>query len=109
MKTNTLTDFTVQIRINEELIKAYKKKQETYPSTESLDNVIRMELEKLILKVPAVIQKQSRSQIESQHFLKIARVTLGFKNSEIIKLLSERGQLIGAGKFHKIQKVDQQI
>jgi hypothetical protein len=57
MKTNTLTDFTVQIRINEELIKAYKKKQETYPSTESLDNVIRMELEKLILKVPAVIQK----------------------------------------------------
>jgi hypothetical protein len=41
--------------------------------------------------------------------VRIARVTLAFRNSDIITLLEERGQIIGEGKLEKLAEVDIKI
>jgi hypothetical protein len=38
--------------------------------------------------------------------IKVASVTFGYKNGELIRTLKQRGTLIGAGSFHLVPEKD---
>ncbi len=44
---------------------------------------------------------------DGQKNVKIANVSLAFKNFKIINLLKQRGNLLGNGKLNEIYKIDE--
>ena len=48
MATNTIADYTVEVRIDDKMLEAYKVEHEKDPNIESIDNLLRIEIEKYI-------------------------------------------------------------
>ena len=42
-------------------------------------------------------------------YIKIANISLAFKNGKIIKHLKTRGKLLGNGKFEEVHEIDSKI
>lgn len=62
----------------------------------SLKTHIKQELEKIISKLPAVI--------EETEDIKVANVTLVFDNEELLQLLKKRGDAYSNNKHEKVEK-----
>ena len=55
--TNTIADYTVQVRIDDEMLEAYKVEHEKDHNLDSIDNLLRIEIEKYIANQRRVFKK----------------------------------------------------
>lgn len=46
---------------------------------------------------------------EIERRMKVASITFGYKNGDLIRQLKVRGSLIGAGKYHLVHEVDKNL
>lgn len=52
---------------------------------------------------------QLDSVIDADQPIKVASITFGYKNGELIRTLRARGALIGSGQFHMVAEQDAQL
>ena len=70
-----------------------------------IDQYISQEIVNIVQKLPKVLD----SKIPSHNEIKVACISLGYKNGEILKLLDKRGDFLGVGKFQEATEMDKQI
>jgi len=81
----------------------YSELKKRDKDTPAFDLFIRNQIEERVNKLPHVLKGHHGDKIE------IASVNIAYKNREIIKLLQERGSIVTAAKFDKLEEIDEKI
>ena len=101
--TCTPADYTVKMTISKDMWAKYKDGVASGAIKEELHDIIAEKLEEKSNSLDAVFESHS------DHGLKVAAVTVGYKNGSLIRKLKTRGALIANGQFHKVPAEDAKI
>jgi hypothetical protein len=70
---------------------------------------IQTELEKRIQSMPDLGFQEPPAAGEPEHPIKIAQITFAYHNAQVIDWLKQRGALIVAEKYEKVDELNEQI
>jgi len=91
INTATPADFTIKLDISDSQYENYLESMKNGEYSKPLNEVIIDTLELRVDKLDSVVDSSEKTPI------KVASVTFGYKNGELIRTLKQRGALIGSG------------